>query len=257
MALFERDIVNITGIHTVKRYCMEQELPEGSRRFSTELKTNELIFYVSGGGKAHFCGVDLVDEPGSLRFLPKGKNKGEYLVSHGQPGVCYDIYFDSDAPISSKAVGLRNMEHLAPKFEKIYRIWSEKKPGWYAAAMSVLYEIIRTLQESGYVPEARRQRMEPARAYVLQHFGDGDFDYNALCGVTGLSYSAFSREFHAVFHTNPVKFLTRTRMEHAKELLVTGRYSVTQTAELCGFQNVYYFSNVFKREVGVSPRKYK
>ena len=46
-------------------------------------------------------------------------------------------------------------------------------------------------------------------------------------------------------------------MEKAKELLITGHYTVSEIAYECGFENVYYFSNVFKKIVGVSPTAYR
>ena len=42
----------------------------------------------------------------------------------------------------------------------------------------------------------------------------------------------------------------------AKNLLSSGQFSVTQTAEHCGFSDVYYFSKVFKKETLCSPSKY-
>ncbi len=56
---------------------------------------------------------------------------------------------------------------------------------------------------------------------------------------------------------SPVKYITQLRVEKAKELLITNRYKVSEIAEMCGFENVYYFSNVFKKQVGVSPKTYK
>ena len=37
----------------------------------------------------------------------------------------------------------------------------------------------------------------------------------------------------------------------------TGAVYELEVAELCGFENVYYFSNVFKKYKGVSPKNYK
>lgn len=54
----------------------------------------------------------------------------------------------------------------------------------------------------------------------------------------------------------PVKYLTQLRIEYAKELLITGRYSIGEIAEMCGFENVYYFSTVFKKHTGIPPSKY-
>ena len=54
---------------------------------------------------------------------------------------------------------------------------------------------------------------------------------------------------------SPVKYVTALRLDHAKELLITGQYSVGEVAELCGFENVYYFSAVFKKTPGNTTKE--
>jgi len=46
------------------------------------------------------------------------------------------------------------------------------------------------------------------------------------------------------------------RIEKAKELLSTGYFSVKEVSQKSGFDNVKYFSTVFKKEVGCSPSEY-
>ena len=92
--------------------------------------------------------------------------------------------------------------------------------------------------------------------FLIENFKSRNFDYNALCASSGLSYSYFKELFIAKYGMPPVKYLTYLRLEYAKELLITGRYSVGEIAEKCGFENVYYFSCVFKKSVGVSPKNY-
>jgi AraC family transcriptional regulator len=55
----------------------------------------------------------------------------------------------------------------------------------------------------------------------------------------------------------PHKYLLKIRVEKAKELLSTNRYSVTETAMLCGFESVPHFSDTFKKLTGYSPNSYK
>ena len=42
----------------------------------------------------------------------------------------------------------------------------------------------------------------------------------------------------------------------SKQLLRSGYYSVTETASACGYDSVSYFSQEFKREVGMTPTEY-
>ena len=51
------------------------------------------------------------------------------------------------------------------------------------------------------------------------------------------------------------EFLNAVRINHARNLL-TGGYSVEKTAEKCGFSDPSYFSKVFKKFVGTSPKAY-
>lgn len=52
-------------------------------------------------------------------------------------------------------------------------------------------------------------------------------------------------------------YLKRIRVEKAKELLINGNYSAKEIAGKVGFQNVTYFSAIFKKETGMSPAEYK
>ena len=52
-------------------------------------------------------------------------------------------------------------------------------------------------------------------------------------------------------------YLKDVRMEKAKELLENSSLSAKDIAVKVGFQNVTYFSTVFKKETGLSPAEYK
>ena len=56
----------------------------------------------------------------------------------------------------------------------------------------------------------------------------------------------------------PLEYLTQIRIEQAKSYLINSNiYSISEIADMCGFSDQYYFSRVFKKTVGVSPRDYK
>ncbi|MBE6680188.1 MAG: AraC family transcriptional regulator [Ruminococcaceae bacterium] len=78
-------------------------------------------------------------------------------------------------------------------------------------------------------------------------------EYAAMCGM---SKSHFIREFHRTFGSPPQKYRSDLLIEEAKRLLARG-FSVKDTADCFGFDDVFYFSRLFKKSAGVSPSKYK
>lgn len=92
---------------------------------------------------------------------------------------------------------------------------------------------------------------------MLENFKRYDFDYNEMCSKSGLSYSYFKELFISKYKMSPVKYITHLKIEYAKELLIIGKYSMSEIASRCGFENAYYFSTVFKKQVGISPTQYK
>ena len=55
----------------------------------------------------------------------------------------------------------------------------------------------------------------------------------------------------------PIEYLNYVRLQNGKELLKNTDNSVGEIAELCGFSNVYYFSNIFKNHIGISPNMFR
>jgi AraC-like DNA-binding protein len=142
--------------------------------------------------------------------------------------------------------------------EQLHAIWSEKKSGYYARAMALFYEIISLFvkRQTEYLTPAQRLPLERAQEYLLAHYRTPDFSYAALGEASGVSYSYFKSLFLKQYGISPVRYVTRLRISYAKELLLTGRYTVGQIAAMCGFENTYYFSNVFKKETGCAPTLY-
>ena len=75
---------------------------------------------------------------------------------------------------------------------------------------------------------------------------------------TGLSRTYFSSWFKEKTGENFSDYLTRRRIERAKDLLRQHpEYRIYEIASLIGFQNEKYFSRLFKNLTGDSPRDYR
>ena len=82
-------------------------------------------------------------------------------------------------------------------------------------------------------------------------------DLDALAGEAGYSKFHFARSFAAAYGESPRAYLTRRRIERAKNYLRTANLSVTEICFLVGFESLGSFSSRFRELVGQSPTEYR
>jgi AraC-like DNA-binding protein len=82
-------------------------------------------------------------------------------------------------------------------------------------------------------------------------------DLDALAREAGYSKYHLARRFAAAYGETPGAYLTRRRIERAKDLLRTANLSVTEICLLVGFESLGSFSSCFKELTGQSPSLYR
>ena len=90
---------------------------------------------------------------------------------------------------------------------------------------------------------------------------DRDFatavDVTALAAQAGYSRYHFIRAFRAAFGATPGDYLSRRRVERARDLLRTANLTVTEVCFLVGFSSLGSFSSRFSELTGSSPSEYQ
>ncbi len=72
-----------------------------------------------------------------------------------------------------------------------------------------------------------------------------------------LSYVQFARRVKQASGMNPSRYLAFVRIEKAKHMLSETSLPIKTISAECGFENQYYFSNVFRKVCGISPSEYR
>lgn len=257
--MFDTGTMYITKIHSVI-YVTPSDTPKKKMRYGPTVRWYELVYKISGENTTHYNGAHMYQTAGFIEFLPKCP-KADYTVDIHEDGDCIDIFFETDCAMPTEAFCLdcsKNVR-LSPLFDKIYRLWSQKQDGYYPKCMAVFYEILAELTrpQGNYLPKSKYEKIEAGIRYLHEHCFDKELDYYAPAVLCGISYSYFKRLFREKYETVPVKYVTKLRLERGRELLSTGNYSVSEIANICGFENVYYFSKKFKDAYGVPPSGYK
>lgn len=76
---------------------------------------------------------------------------------------------------------------------------------------------------------------------------------SALAADSGLSYAQFKNRFKKSQGVTPMEYITDLRIEKAKSLLAETSLPMEKVADVCGYENQFYFSTMFKKKTGVSP----
>jgi AraC-like DNA-binding protein len=82
-------------------------------------------------------------------------------------------------------------------------------------------------------------------------------DLDAMARAAGFSRYHFAREFRAAFGETPGGYLSRRRVERAKDLLGAANLTVTEVCMVVGFSSLSSFSRRFTELVGCTPSAYQ
>ena len=75
--------------------------------------------------------------------------------------------------------------------------------------------------------------------------------------LSGLSEAAFYTYFKMWCGHTPVEYRNNIRINAARSLLLNTNLPIAAIALRCGFDDPYYFSRIFKKLEGMSPREYR
>ena len=84
-----------------------------------------------------------------------------------------------------------------------------------------------------------------------------DLSLKELARINNVSISYFSSLFKNETGQTLTDYVNKQRINQAKHLLKTTNLQVQTVAQLCGILDLHYFSKLFKRYVGKTPKQYR
>lgn len=99
--------------------------------------------------------------------------------------------------------------------------------------------------------------LHKAKEYMDEHYTDENISLNDVANVANVSANYLSAVFSQNMKMTFVEYITNKRIEHAKKLLRSTGMSSAEIASEIGYKDPHYFSFVFKKMQGVSPREYR
>ena len=114
----------------------------------------------------------------------------------------------------------------------------------------------RSIIQSSMARSVAHESLWRARALIDAEYAQ-PLDLDELARTANFSRYHFLRAFRRAFHTTPHEYLTRKRIERAKELLAESKLTVTEICFEVGFESLGSFSTLFHKIVGWSPSIYR
>lgn len=186
-----------------------------------------------------------------------------------ESGVVYQKYVLPflENPYSCMLIrGEREYEReLSGQLREIFRICRDRADAWEILVQSGLCRLwgILFLNRGDMVCTARgtanmltETRLKKMTVFIREHFMDR-ISLGDIAEAGNIGKNEAIRCFRAGRGMTPIEYLRKYRLSQAEKLLLETDSSFTEIASLTGFDDPGYFSRLFKKEFGESPRAMK
>ena len=228
------------------------------------------LLYVAAG-KAHFVfeGQEQVLSAGSLFLYRPGQAQHYWYRLEDQPDICWVHFTGSQAePLLKKynlfqqspAMSVGTLPEIKQHFQLMIRELQLRRPYFEESLAALMNRLLllagRQQSDRTALHSGTQEKMEEAVAYFHAHFSQ-DLRVDAYARSLHISTAWFIHAFTRHTGQTPNQYLLSLRIASAQSLLEQTGDTVTEIAASVGYDNPLYFSRLFKKQTGLSPRQYR
>ena len=228
------------------------------------------LLYISAG-KLHLYvdGEERIITKGNMLLFRPGETQIYNLYSADKPETYWVHFTGSDVDLLLDYYGM-------PKDENVFFTGTSPDYQWLFKQMiqelqlcRVNYEdllnmnlrhiflmINRFLKEGTELDSDALDEVERATHYFNENY-NLNISIKDYASERHMSDCWFNRTFKHVTKVTPMQYIIQLRMTNALNLLEHTNYNITQVANAVGYDDAYYFSRLFKKNVGVAPTEYR
>lgn len=225
-------------------------------------KDNYLLLYIYHG-KAKFFFKDkstICSDGDFILYAPYEPQ--HHIYESNASGEFYYVHFTTDDERLLKLLEMKtscpyhsvSSSFIADIFEEMITELQYKEKGYKTVCLSLLERLfinvnrqINNISNSVTSSEISAVIQYINKNYMINHSLD---EYAKMCG---LSKYHFLRQFKKFTLISPIKYRLLIRIRHAKERLINSCDSINKISEELGFSSSEHFSDIFKKQVGISP----
>lgn len=227
-----------------------------------------LVCCIEGCAEYRFVNSDLHVKAGDVLFFAQNEERS-VRSNWKKPWSFYTAVFSlqEGLGISGKELRtllgsnpLRSTKEILAKFSDLSLQWAERKVGYELRCVGMLLDLLGTLLEEAKDRELSARipnysRIKKAMAMIEKSSGE-ELRIRKIAAEVGLSESRFRHLFKEATGSSPTRYANLKKIQKAKDLLLSGACNIGEAAEELGFQNIFYFSRLFKSITGQNPSVY-
>lgn len=243
------DDLNVTLRYAVRREC------KGEWQDKEEvIDFYNLAFVLEGKVTYWIDGKEFVVEKNQAILIPADSKRKVY--SDGGVFQSFDFYIDREYfELEGYVFDVESMDYLKRLFKDFNRYWFLKQRHYMMRCKSAFYNILFTFLKQCENPTSNyhvKEMMHYIQAHYLEKVTVRD-----LAALTGLNPIYCGALFNRFVGNTVSQYIHQLRILHAEILLGESDINISEVAFRSGFEDIYYFSKVFKQIKGVSPSQYR
>ena len=245
----ERDIaIKNKGFSDINPVICGWQRCEAQHSFGPYIREYWLLHYVSEGEGSFEIGGQSYRVQKNQMFIIPPHEVTKYTADEKNPWVYTWIGFTG-------RLG-EKMKELAPVVRIKTSLFAEMlmceeygscREEYLASKLLALY--VQLFEKTDFSSDYAVQ----ARDYINANYMN-DIHISGIAEVVGVERTYLAKKFKEKIGQSMQSYLMNVRLEKARRLLMNG-YNVSQSSYMCGYQDCFNFSKMFKKRYGVSPQK--
>ena len=253
--IFSEDSLSLEllGIFKISRETFSSESWKDRIYDSVSIRLN-------GSGLFKTTGGEFEAKRGSIVYLPRTCNY--YQITSGETIIAihfinYSFYHTDNAEI----ICPENYNAIEKIIIEMYNVWKEKKRGYKYRCSALLYSLLYELNQQVYNNKittiTKNDKITAAIDYIHVNYKNEQISVSHLAKMCAVSEAYFRKLFKQIYSVSPNQYIINLRLEYACQLLQSHLYTIAEAGEKAGFCDTKYFSRLFHKRFGKSPREYQ
>lgn len=219
------------------------------------------ITYVTAGGARYIIdGVACDLSPGDLLCMPPGKIRSATTFPNKLMN-CFAVNFKLQ---KSKGLGSRMpfplvshiglQEDLIHLFHELVFFWLDRPPLYFIKCRGIFLLILHRIFEliNNTDISSGDARIKKVMYHIASHYTE-KISVRQMADILGLNTVYFGSLFKQETGITMNRYVIKTRIRNAENMLRSGEYTVREVAERCGYHDVFHFYKHFKEMCGFPP----